>query len=275
MSMAKSSLAMLIGIAISEGHIDSEDDPVAKYLPEWANDERADITIKHLLQMTSGLRLYDDKADPFSDLVQMYLGTDAAATALAVPAVRPPGERFQYNNANSLTLGVLLERVTGKRYAFYLSEKIWQPIGAQDAGYWLDKPDGMARTFCCFFATGRDWLRLGKMLLHNGQVNTLQVVPESWLKRMITSSELEPDYGYQIWLGFSDNGRRKKHRSEPFIPRDMYWFDGADIQRLYIVPSYQLAIVRLGEDPGKWDDSFVVNTLIRGMGNNVVQSFAK
>ena len=265
MSMAKSVLALLIGIAISEGHIDSEDDPVAKYLPEWRNDERANITIKHLLQMASGLRRYDDKNDPFSDLVQLYLGDDAAATALSVPAEIEPGTKFQYNNANSQTLGVLLERVTGKRYTEYLSEKLWQPIGAQDAAFWLDRPGGMAKVFCCFFTTTRGWARLGQLLLHNGKVDSLQVVPTGWLQKMITPSPLEPDYGYQIWLGFSEDGTRKKHRSEPFIPRDMFWLDGADIQRVYVVPSYKLVIVRLGEDVAKWDEAFVVNTLIRGM----------
>ena len=265
MSMAKTVLALLVGVAIEDGFIDSEADPVAKYIPEWAGDARADITIKDMLQMSSGLRVYADQNDPFSDLVQIYLGTDAAATALKVPQVQPPGGGFFYNNVNTQVLGVLLERATGQPFAEYLSHKIWQPIGAGDAAYWLDREGGMAKTFCCFFATARDWLRLGQMMLDRGRVGEQQVIPESWLQKMLTPTPFEPDYGLHVWLAYSEDGRRKKHRSEPFIARDMFYLDGADIQRVYVIPSYELVIVRVGNDvPGMWDDAFVPNTLIRG-----------
>ena len=177
-----------------------------------------------------------------------------------------PGMRWQYNTVNSQILGVLIERVTGKRYADYLSEKIWKPLGAQDAAMWLDRPGGNVRTFCCFFATPRDWARVGLLFQNGGTIGGKRLFPAAWLARMLTASQFEPDYGYQVWLGFSENGRRKRHRSEPLIARDMFWLDGHDIQRVYVIPSYQLVIVRIGEwSGGMWDDALIPNTLVRAI----------
>lgn len=269
MSMAKTLVSLAMGIAIDDGFIPSEDVPAANYLDEWENDDRARITIKHLLHMSSGLRLYDDSSDPFSDLLRMYADTDAAEVALSIPAVRAPGQDYEYNNANSMLLGLVLKRATGRRLAEYISEKIWQPIGAKDAAYWLDKDEGAVKPFCCFFTRGRDWLRLGKMLLNGGKVGERTVVPENWLKKMLVANPYEPDYGYQVWLGFSDNGRRKIHRSEPLVAKDMFYLDGRAIQRVYIIPSYDLVIVRTGRFKGDfWDDSFIPNTLVRGLQKN-------
>ncbi len=269
MSMAKTLVSLALGIAIEEGFIPSEEVPAANYLSEWEDDERAKITIKHLLHMSSGLRLYDDSSDPFSDLLRMYADTDAAGVALSIPAVRAPGQDYEYNNANSVLLALILQRATGRRLAEYISEKIWQPIGAKDAAYWLDADGGDVKPFCCFFTRGRDWLRLGEMLMDGGKVGERTVIPEHWLKKMLVANPYEPDYGYQIWLGFSDNGRRKIHRSEPLVAKDMFYLDGRAIQRVYIIPSHDLVIVRTGRFKGDfWDDSFIPNALVRGLQKN-------
>ncbi len=264
MSMAKSILVTLLGIAVQNGYIKSIKEPVSAYIPEWQNDERSLITIEHLLRMTSGLRIYDDQGDPFSDLVQLYLGLDAAETAVAVTAAKSPGQIFEYNNANSQVLGVILERATGMDYADFMSEHLWKPLGAGNAKQWLDVPDGTAKTFCCMFARARDWVRLGQMLARGGSYNGQQILSEEWIAEMI-SPGIETDYGLHIWLGFTAIGRRKDHRSEPFVAKDMYWMDGADMQRVYIIPSYQLVIVRVGERASAWDDAIIPNALVRAV----------
>ena len=93
MSMSKTITALLIGMAIDEGKIESELDPVANYIPEW-QDNRSQITIQDLLYMQSGLRNWDDAENPASDLVQMYASTDADAIALKIPAEQSPGQAF-------------------------------------------------------------------------------------------------------------------------------------------------------------------------------------
>ncbi|MGL5077223.1 MAG: serine hydrolase domain-containing protein, partial [Waterburya sp.] len=109
MSLSKTVVALLIGIAIEEGHIDSELDPVAKYIPEWSEDERSKITLQDLMYMQSGLRNEDNTDNPTSDLVQMYASSDTDTVALKIPAIKSPGKAFDYNNANTQILGLVLE----------------------------------------------------------------------------------------------------------------------------------------------------------------------
>lgn len=267
MSLAKTVLSLLIGIAIAEGNIQSERDPVAQYIPEWANDDRAHITIEDLLTMQSGLRDYEITDDPFSDIVQMYLGTDAKAAALQVPAQTPPGQTFAYTNANSQILGLVLERATGQQFGQYLATKLWQPIGAQEAQLWLDRPDGNAKPFCCLFARSQDWLRVGQLLLKAGKVNQQQLVPASWINKMVTPSGVEPVYGYHVWLKArtQDGPGYKKRATEPFLADDMFYLDGWGQQRVYVMPSQELVVVRVGERPKAWDDAVIPNTLIRDL----------
>lgn len=269
MSLAKTVLSLLIGIAIAEGHIQSELDPVAMYLPEWAKDERAKITIQDLLRMQSGLRDYEASDDPFSDIVQMYLGKDAKAAALKVPAQIAPGQSFEYTNANSQILALLLERSTGERFSDYLQTRLWQPLGAQTAQLWLDRPQGNAKPFCCLFARSQDWLRVGQLLLASGKVKQQQIVPADWITKMVTPSKVQPAYGYHIWLTARTQKTQgyTKQASEPFLAKDMFYLDGFARQRVYVIPSQALVVVRVGEQPQAWDDAVIPNTLIRDLQN--------
>ncbi len=264
MSMSKTLLALLIGIAIEEQYINSELETVASYLPEWSKDERAKITIQDLLYMQSGLRNEDDIDDLGSDLVQMYISLDAAAVALKIPAVQPRGKFFEYNNANSQILGMMLEKVTKKRYADYLSRALWQPLQARNAAVWLDRIGGTPKSFCCFFATARDWAKIGQLFLDRGRVAGKQVVSSEWIEKMLTPSSIEPTYGYHIWLKARTENRPSIHQtaSEPFLAQDTFYLDGGSRQRVFIIPSKKLVIIRVGEQPNNWDDSFIPNTLV-------------
>ncbi|MEM7592137.1 MAG: serine hydrolase, partial [Cyanobacteria bacterium P01_A01_bin.83] len=165
MSLSKTVVALLIGIAIEEGHIGSELDPVAKYIPEWSQDERQKITLRDLLYMQSGLRNEDNTDSLGSDLVQMYAGSDVDAVAVNIRAAQSPGKTFDYNNANTQILTEVLERATGEQYIDYLSTRLWQPLNANDAAIWLDRPQGEPKTFCCLFATPQDWVRIGQLFI--------------------------------------------------------------------------------------------------------------
>ena len=124
MSMAKSVISLLIGIAIEEGKIGNEKDLASLYLKEWQNDERNKITIEDLLLMQSGLRKDDDSEDLFSDIVELYAGTDLVNTAIHIPLVKEPGKKFEYNNVNTVILGIILERATGEQIESYLSSRL-------------------------------------------------------------------------------------------------------------------------------------------------------
>lgn len=268
MSMSKTIVALLIGIAIEERYIDSELDPVAKYIPEWSGDERNKITLQDLLYMRSGLRNEDNTDSLGSDLVQMYAGNDVDTIALNVPATKSPGEAFDYNNANTQILGEVLERATGEKYVDYLSSRLWQPLQANDAAIWLDRPQGNPKTFCCMFATARDWGKIGQLFVKRGKVNNKQVVAAAWLDKMIQPSSTESSYGYHIWLEAKTKDKPKISRraSQPFIANTIY-LDGKSLQRVYIIPSQELVVVRIGEQSEEWDDSVIPNTLVNGLSN--------
>jgi CubicO group peptidase (beta-lactamase class C family) len=267
MSMVKSLLALLIGIAIEEGHIQSVDDPVKTYIPEWANDARGDITLADLLYMQSGLK-NDERIDTIrSDLVQLYMGSDADKVALSIPLEQQPGEVYSYNNFNSQLLSIVLERATGEPFADYLSTRLWQPLQNSDGFVWLDRPRGSAKPFCCFFATPLDWARVGQMLLHEGKMGDTQIVPAEWIQQMVQPSPLEPTFGLHIWIKARTDEYPQVNRGStaPFIAEDTFYLDGRHHQRVYVIPSQDLVIVRIGEEPPAWDDSVIPNALVEGL----------
>lgn len=273
MSMTKTIVGLLIGIAIEEGAINSVDDSVQTYLPDWQYNQRwrelnksnpPEVTLEDLLYMQSGLRNDDDTANPFSDLVQMYLSSDVAAAAMQVPPEQPPGEVYEYNNVNTQLLSLVLERATGESFADYLSSRLWQPLQASNAATWLDRPGGESKTFCCLFANAYDWARVGLLLLHNGKVGQNQVVPSHWVQQMLAPTPIEPTFGYHIWVKArtSDYPNVNTAASAPFL-EDTYYLDGRGFQRVYVIPSRNLVVVRLGEQPPNWNDAVIPNTLIR------------
>ena len=272
-SMHKTVLGMLLGLAIEDGHIGSLDDPVGRYISEWADDARGAITLRQLATMSSGLKVEAFRPSPFSRGMRLVLGTDIEGLALELPAEGPPGEDFQYINFNSQILGIALSRAVRQRYADYLSARLWQPLGAPDAAVWLDREDGMARTFCCLLASAPAWLQVGALLLNDGQVDGRRVLPEGWVAEMKNSSATNPNYGLQLWLGSPADGVRRYNRlsslearhAEPFLAPDVVFLDGVGGQRVYVIPSAELVIVRIGQPAMEWNDSVLPNTLLRGL----------
>lgn len=269
MSMSKTITGLLVGIAIEAGAIASTDDLASQYLSEWQQDDRRTISLQDLLYMQSGLRNERRTDTPTSDLVQMYVGSDVARTALNIPPAMSPGQAFEYNNVNTQILALILQRATGVAYPDYLAEQLWQPLGAKDASIWLDRPQGTAKTFCCLFATTHDWARVGQLLLNQGQVGQTQVVPAKWIQTMLTPSPLEPTFGSHIWVKArtEDYPNVDQASTAPFLTEDTFYLDGRGIQRVYVIPSQELVIVRMGENPDSWDDSVLPNTLVKALMN--------
>lgn len=268
MSMSKTLVGLLVGMAIAEGAINSLDDFAVDYIPEWAGSDRASITIRDLLYMQSGLRNERRTNVPTSDLVQMYIGSNVFRVALNIPSVAPSGETFDYNNVNTQILALILQRATSMPYADYVSTRLWQPLGASDASVWLDRPRGNAKTFCCFFGDTHDWARVGQMLMDQGRVGQTQVVPADWIAQMLTSDPIEPTFGAHIWVKArtADYPNVDQAATEPFLAGEAFYLDGRDLQRVYVIPSHELVIVRMGEFPESWNDSVIPNTLLEALG---------
>jgi CubicO group peptidase (beta-lactamase class C family) len=271
-SMHKTVMALAFGPAVARGRI-GLDDPVERWLPEWAGDPRGRITIRQLLQMASGLAVPPYSPAPTSPGMAMMFGSDIGRVALGLPAETAPGADFAYANGNAQLAGMALERATGVRYADWLSRTVWRPIGAGDAAVWLDRPGGAPHFFCCLQATARDWLRVGELIRNGGRAGGRQVVPAGWIGAMATPSPANPNYGLQLWLGSPHAPARRYSRSspvtvpakEPFDASDVVFLDGAGGQRVYVVPSAGLTVVRIGKAAPAWDDSAMINMLLRGL----------
>jgi CubicO group peptidase (beta-lactamase class C family) len=262
-SMAKTVTALLIGIAVDEGKIGSLDDPASRWLPAWSDASRRRITLRHLLQMHAGLKPMGEYEEPFSDASYLALGTDLRYVVDNVPAATEPGRNFDYNNVNFQALGFVLEAATGRRYADYLSEKLWKPIGAGDAALWLDRQGGSARTFGYLFATALDWGRVGQLLLHEGEWGGKRVIGRSYLREMLKPSPSEPTYGLGIWL--ADDNHQRREGEPPFLSPGIFYLDGRFKQRVYVIPSHQIVIVRVGENARGWEESALPNAVLRGV----------
>ena len=215
MSMAKTIVAMLVGVALSEGKIQSLDDRAEKYVEELKGTPYGETPIRHLLTMSSGVRFTEiySGSDDVATLARLsVLGESDGGAATVMPfrtRDRPPGERFSYSSAETQVLGLVLRAATGKPLAEYLSEKIWQPMGAEaDASWTIDKA-GYEAAYFGINATVRDYARLGMLLANDGALEGRQIIPARWVRAATTppAKQFQPGqtssffgYGYQTWI---------------------------------------------------------------------------
>jgi len=278
-SMHKSLMGLFVGMAIADGKITSADDPVGKYLEEWREDPRGKITLRQLMQMSSGLAQYAFTLNPFTDDNRWLNSGFSGDVMLRTPlADWQPGTRYDYNNVNSELLGMVLVRVYGQRYSALLRDRLWLPMGGERAFVHTDRPGGRAYTSCCLMAPAMDWARLGMLLLNRGEVNGRRIVSEQWFREMTTPSPSAGFYGLQIWLGYGDPAVPPEHAGSsgaivpgPFLARDTFMTWGRGQQHIFVVPSRELIVVRLGPALGRspikpgFDVTSLVNTAIQGL----------
>jgi len=242
-SMAKSIVSLLMGCALSDGYVKSIDEPVGNYLPEFAEGDKAKITIKHLLTMSSGLSWDESYSTLFSLTTQGYYGKNLPKLVLNQTVVKEPGKTFEYRSGDTQLLSLIIERATGKTLADYASEKIWSKIGAEHDALWcLDRKDGVEKAFCCFNTNARDFARFGQLVLNGGRWNGEQIVPEEYLNESLTPASylFDPEtnrnvdfYGYQWWMINVDGYKT-------------WYARGLLGQYIFVIPSLNAVVVRLG-----------------------------
>jgi CubicO group peptidase (beta-lactamase class C family) len=243
-SMAKSFISMLIGCALDEGYIRSLDQPVADFIPEFGEGEKARITVRHLLAMSSGLSWDEAYSSLFSLTTRAYYGKHLRQLALNQSVVSEPGEAFNYLSGDTQLLSLIIARATGKSLSEYMSEKIWSRIGAEHSALWsLDKEEGIEKAYCCFNSNVRDFARLGRLILNHGNWNGEQLISEEYLNETLKPSLHLPDtelggiptkrYGNQWWF--------TTHRNHEVI-----YARGILGQYIFIIPDLNMVVVRLG-----------------------------
>ena len=223
-SLSKSIVSILVGAAVEEGAIKSVEDPVTKYLPYLSESGYRNVTVKNLLQMSTGVDYSENYKDPKSGaaLIGAALLTGSPSFEKYAQSIRPtktpPGTKFEYQSINTQVLGLLLEKVTGKRLNVYAQEKLWSKIGAEsDAFFYESTNQPNTCAFACFNATVRDYARVGLMMLQDGVLGEQRVVSTSWvhdstgpdasyLKPKPGSPEGGYGYAYQWWVPPGNDG---------------------------------------------------------------------
>ena len=247
-SMTKSITSVLIGCAMEDGYIDSLDTAISHYLPELIGGGYEDVSIRHVMQMRSGVDYEEryDFANPgiaASNHISSLVKNNSRFTDVAKTLTRlnQPGEVFQYKTIDTAVLGWLIERRTGMSTAAYTELCLWEPLGAEADGFYImDGPPGTGREFsgAGFNATLRDYARVGQMVLNGGVANGQRIVSEDWIKLSTQPSGGEDQrrggYGYQWWT---------MGNSEAFSAI------GLQGQYIYIDPDTETVIVKLSYFP--------------------------
>ena len=273
-SMAKTVVALSLGVAVDRGLIGSLDTPIADLVPTMAGTRRGGVSLRDYLQMSSTFETPAANGPDAQVYWQYSLGDNIGEAVARWPETCQPGTEFCYANANTAMIGWAIEARSKMRYAQWLSDTIWKPIGASDGSLWLDREGGWPRYSCCLHANGQDWLRIGLLILNKGKVGNKQVVSSGWIDQMLAPSSANPNYGLQIWRGSPHNPARSYGKSvgvkipaaQPFAREDVYYLDGSAGQRVYIVPSAEMVIVRIGAPRIDWDDSELPNILLKAVG---------
>ncbi|MCY3988525.1 MAG: serine hydrolase [Gammaproteobacteria bacterium] len=281
-SLAKQVTAFAIGRALVLGDIASLDQPVADFVTEWKSDNRREkILVRHLLDMRAGFFPQVPPQGPTDLISRTFLHPRHDEIIVAeYPVIDEPGTRYEYNNAAGDMVAVLIERATSRRYAEFVSTEIWQKIGAMGGMVWVNRPGGTAHSGCCMLAPAENFLRLAIAMLQDGVWEGERLLPEGYVKEMITPTRENPYFGLSIWVagrysgrrGFAnpDRGMPEILHGEPYLAADLYLFDGNANQVVYTVPSQNLVILRTGLPPPRnenteWDNSVLPNTIMRGI----------
>ncbi len=261
-SVAKSVISLLVGQAIDAGKF-SEDDRLVDLVPDLAEDLDtsteagqgfADITVRHLLDMTSNVDVSESYNEwwPFTGTARMFISTDLEGfISEHRRTTEAPGQTGNYLSANTQLLGMILAEVEGKNVTELVSERLWQPIGAQYEATWsLDQEGGIEKSFCCLNAAALDFAKIGQLVLDDGKVGDRQVVPTAWIERLSTPAEDVSDWKYSAQWWHPTGGR-----SADITALGVYG------QYVYVNPTTRTVIVKLSDHGTEQDEAETIDAL--------------
>lgn len=244
-SMTKSITATLYGILAHQRGFDIQQ-PVK--VPDWEGDKRSSITYHNLLQMSSGLEWEEDYSK-ISDVTNMlFKAKDMSTSAIEKPLLHEPGEHYYYSSGTTNLLSGLLKKEFPdlQSYLDFPYSTLIDKIGMNSMILETDASGSYVGSSYSW-ATARDWAKFGLLYLHNGNWNGEQIFAEDWSGYVSTpAKDSEGIYGGQFWLNSSG--------ALPDAPKDTYYADGYQGQRVFIIPSKDLVIVRLGLTNGNYFD---------------------
>jgi CubicO group peptidase (beta-lactamase class C family) len=260
MSVSKSIVSVLVGVAVDDKKIASIDDRVVKYLPRLKDSGYQDVTIRNLLNMASGIAFSEDYGVAGSGIGQLTAANRSGNPSYlefiaSLKSEKAPGT-FNYQSVNTQVLAEVLKAATGLPLNVYAETKLWKKIGAESRAYFLTgrNQEGIC-AYGCFYATLRDYARFGLMAMRGGQLTSQRVVSEGWLKQSVApfaKPSIDTDtgrcrrgYGFQWWIPCSG---------------DAFQATGINGQAIYINPSKRIVVAQFSAraqatDPDQMQES--------------------
>ncbi len=244
MSMVKSISTTLVGAAIQDGFIKDLDDPLTDYLPKLKGGSYEHVSVRQLLQMTSGVHWDETHTDPNSErrkVLELQIAQQPGTILdfmASLPRVAEPGAHWNYSTGETHVVGELVRAATGEFLADYLSAKIWSKLGMeQDATWWLESEQGLEVAGSGLSATLRDYARFGHFIMNGGVIGDERILPEWWVKeagsaRTVAGQPL--DYGFMWWPVHPPSDT---HFEPGFSARGIFG------QYMYINPAERILIV--------------------------------
>ena len=241
-SMAKSFYSAAIGVAISEGKITSVDQKASEILTEWQDTNKANITIKQMLQMRSG----------YSSIDQVFFYDDQTAYSIDRPLVRAPGSAFAYSNANSQLFEPIIRRTTGLSAHDYLNQTILTPIGIDinEVGLWFDASGQHPMTYCCIDMKPADFARFGLLYARDGKWRDTQIVSTEYVESSLTANGW---YGFQWWI------LNEAYFYGASVPMVIAAAQGLDGQYIFVWPEEDIVIVVLTKYSHPVEQGYIVD----------------
>ena len=202
-SVAKSIVTSMLFKAIMEGKIKGLDQPLSDYFEEYKEGLASELTVGDLASMSSGMKWSEKYYSVINITSESYFTDDLRSVVLRQDIIDKPGQSFRYSSGDTQLLGMVIEKATGTTLTNYLSEKFWQPMGAENSALWqIDSAkSGMEKAYCCIASTARDFARFGKLFINKGKWNDEIILDPSYIDLSINPVfEDSPYYGYGWWL---------------------------------------------------------------------------
>jgi CubicO group peptidase (beta-lactamase class C family) len=202
-SVAKSIVTSMLFKAIMEGKIKGLDQPLSDYFEEYKEGLASELTVGDLASMSSGMKWSEKYYNVINITSESYFTDDLRSVILRQDIIDKPGQSFRYSSGDTQLLGMVIEKATGTTLTNYLSEKFWQPMGAENSALWqIDSAkSGMEKAYCCIASTARDFARFGKLFINKGKWNDEMILDPSYIDLSINPVfEDSPYYGYGWWL---------------------------------------------------------------------------
>ncbi len=255
-SMTKSIMNALVGIKVRQKDLILEGPTPIK---EWYGDERSKISLKNLMQMSSGLEWEEDYGKISDATIMLFDKADAAKYAISRPAAFPPDSVWYYSSGTSNIISEIIKRASMNEEAYisFPRNALFNKIGMRSMVLETDASGNFVGSSYSF-GTPRDWARFGLLYLQDGYWGKEQILPDGWVDFTKTPARKSMGgYGAQFWLNSAESPEL------PDCPANIYYADGYNGQRVYIIPDYKLVVVRMGlSKKGEFDYNKFVRSIL-------------